>query len=401
MGMHYENLDETTHRFILASALDDHHPKSVMRPMSREGILHSPSQFRAFLDHAPIGIAIAQCENYCFVLVNRMFCKMMGYSEEELLTLNCSEITFPEDLLVEEPLSEALIAGKIDSYELEKRFVRRDGSVFWGHLTAAAVRDDAGRLLYVQGMVLNIDERRRHQDLQSEQMAKLEQLQQLKDDFLSTVSHELRTPLTNMRLALHLLEQPSLQKRETIYMELLKRECKRELDLVNDLLDLQRSETGTVEPQWCDLCLQPYLTELLARFVCRLEEQSQQLRLDLPDTLLTVRTDRTWLERSIAELLTNACKYTPPEAVIAVRLTCLENRVQIIVGNNGPQIPAEALPRLFEKFYRVPGSDLRCKSGTGLGLALVHNLLERMGGTISVVSHSDWTEFTITLPRAD
>ncbi|MBC7880247.1 MAG: PAS domain S-box protein [Anaerolineae bacterium] len=403
MGVHYENLDDRLRGFVLTESVSGHpYTKSVAQPLSKAGILHSPEQFRAFLEHAPIGIAIAQCDDFCFVLVNRTFCQLVGYSEAELLTLNCQDITHPEDLSTEQPLAEALINGDIDTYQLDKRFLRADGSYFWGHLTTAAVRDERGRLLYVSGMVLDITERRHHQELLSAQMAELERLQQLKDDFLSAVSHELRTPLTNMRLALHMLDQPGSNKNQSTYMELLKHECKRELELVNDLLDLQRLESCGIEPQWCNLSLQQCLNKIAGGFVSRLEAQNQRLSIELPADLPLVRVDRAWLERIIAELLTNACKYAPPGSLIAVRILRRSNhQVQIAVGNDGPTIADESLPYLFDKFYRVPKEDLQFKSGTGLGLALVRGMVERMGGTICVESHSNWTEFTVTLPMAN
>ncbi len=373
----------------------------VVQPLLRQGLLLSPSQFRSFLDHAPLGIAVAQCSNHCFVLVNRTFCSMLGYSEAELLALNCYAISHPEDLPAEQSLAEALIAGDTDSYQLDKRFVRADGSCFWAHLTAAGVRDSAGQLLYILAMVLDITERRRHQDLLASQMAELERLHLLKDDFLSTVSHELRTPLTNMRLALHMLEQPGPDQRQTVYMELLKRECEREVELVNNLLDLQRCEASVVEPEWCKLNLPQCLAGLLAGFTSRFEAQGQRLGVEIPADLPLLRTDRAWLERIVAELLTNACKYAPPGARIVVGLSRGEGKVLLTVGNDGPPIPAEALPHLFEKFYRVAGGDARGKGGTGLGLALVRSLLERMGGTIAVCSAGNWTEFTVALPTVD
>ncbi len=370
----------------------------VIQPMLRQGLLLGPAQFRAFLDNAPIGIIVADCSNHHLVLANRTFCNMIGYSEAELSALTCPALTYPKDLPAEQSFTTALIAGDIDSYQLDKRYVRDDGSFFWGSLTASAVRDGAGQLLYVLGMVHDITEHRRQQDLLAIQTTELKHLRQIKDDFLSAVSCELRTPLTNMRLAVHMLEQPGANQRQAAYIALLKQECDREVELVNNLLDLQRSEANAVEPRWCELSLPQCVTGLLADFTSRLEAEGQRLSVEMPADLPPLRTDRAWLERIVTELLTNASKYAPLGARIVVRLSRVEGQILLAVGNGGPPIPAEALPHLFEKFYRVPGGDLRGKGGTGLGLAVARRLLERMGGTIAVRSSGSWTEFTVALP---
>lgn len=246
------------------------------------------------------------------------------------------------------------------------------------------------------------------------QVKELERLNQLKDDFLSTVSHELRTPVTSMRVALQLLgvtlnqelglneelqKAKSSQNRVARYYQVLKEECEREISLINDLLDLQRLDGGNhpITPQRINL--PSWLAGIVNGFHERAQSREQQLQIQLPETLPQIVSDQASLERVFAELLNNACKYTPPGETITVSaMAGSEDQIQIIVANSGVEIPATELPRIFDKFYRVPSSDPWKQGGTGLGLALVQKLLWHIGGQIEVVSESSVTAFKVILP---
>jgi len=232
----------------------------------------------------------------------------------------------------------------------------------------------------------------------AEQVQELRRLSQLKDDFLSTVSHELRAPMTNIQMAIKLLEISKSPESAAQYLKILQTECDREVELINDLLDLQRLEAGaqtfTAEP----IHLTDWLPSIIEGFYERAEAQQQILQLELPAHLPTLLGDRAGLERVIVELVNNACKYTPPHEHIKVSATSTATDLQLIVCNSGVEIPSAEMSRIFEKFYRVPQSDPWKRGGTGLGLALVKKLVECMGGSIAVSSCTGETAFTISLP---
>lgn len=246
------------------------------------------------------------------------------------------------------------------------------------------------------------------------QVKELERLNQLKDDFLSTVSHELRTPVTSMRVALQLLgvtlnqelqlntelQKPkSSQNRVARYYQVLKEECEREISLINDLLDLQRLDGGNhpITPQRINL--QSWLQGIANSFSERAQSREQHLAVELSDTLPQIVSDQASLERVFAELLNNACKYTPPGETITVSASCADHDyIKVVIANSGVEIPPAELPRIFDKFYRVPSSDPWKQGGTGLGLALVQKLLWHIGGHIEVTSQSSLTAFEILLP---
>jgi signal transduction histidine kinase len=235
------------------------------------------------------------------------------------------------------------------------------------------------------------------------QVEALEQLHQMKDDFLSTVSHELRSPMTNIKMAIQMVKLRLHQQqihgdRLTQYLQILETSCNQELALINDLLDLQRLEAGMQSLELESIDLNYWLPSIAEPFEARAREQNQQLTLDLALNLPTITTDVASFKRIVMELLHNACKYTPPHEQIIVTAQIRNTILHIQVCNSGVELPPEELPRLFEKFYRVTGSDRWKHGGTGLGLTLAKRLVEHLHGSIGVESATGWTCFTVDLP---
>jgi signal transduction histidine kinase/CheY-like chemotaxis protein len=245
------------------------------------------------------------------------------------------------------------------------------------------------------------------------QVRELEKLNQLKDDFLSTVSHELRTPLANIRLAIQMLEHTLLKGRESgsrgdhsngnhvkamAYLRILHDECEREISLVNDLLDLQRFEAGRYVLGLTAIELATWLPPVVEPFQTRSASRQQILTLQIDVDLPMLMTDPQCLKRIVAELLHNACKYTPPGGTIVLEAACSAQQLHLRISNSGVEIPIQELSRIFDKFYRVPSGDPWKQGGTGLGLALVKRLVEHLQGTIAVESSNGRTCFTVQLP---
>ncbi|MEB3214065.1 MAG: GAF domain-containing protein [Leptolyngbyaceae bacterium] len=248
-----------------------------------------------------------------------------------------------------------------------------------------------------------------------QQVKVLEQLHRLKDDFLSTVSHELRSPITNIKMALQMLDMSLAQVKpildsspkhqsETItqrldqYLNILKIECNREISLVNDLLDLQRLESGHQELDLAPVDLDCLVLTVAESFQERASSRQQHLTLSISKPLPPILSNADALNRILSELLNNACKYTPPDKEILLTVKPIEHYLEIQIKNFGAEIPPNSLPYIFEKFYRAPNTDRWQQGGTGLGLALVQELVKHLGGTIHVHSEKAFTLFIVQLP---
>jgi PAS domain S-box-containing protein len=275
------------------------------------------------------------------------------------------------------------------------------------------------------------------------QVEDLARLNRMKDDFLSTVSHELRTPMSNIKLATEMLEimlfqsnrptalaqqengmiqrttdeqarsaavsgiTPTTLQKVNRYFQILKDECQREISLINDLLDLSRLDAGTEPLILTSIDLALWIHHFAEPFRERVCRQQQELTLNLPTTLPLLTTDLSYLERALAELLNNACKYTPPGETITLSAGMVEDGTKHIdespclylcVSNSGVEIPEQERDRIFDKFYRIPHSDPWKHGGTGLGLALVKKIVEHLGAKIRVDSTAGETTFTIEFP---
>lgn len=244
------------------------------------------------------------------------------------------------------------------------------------------------------------------------QVTALEKLNQLKDDFLSTVSHELRSPVSNMRMAIQMLQLTVERHQQAAgaasnpaipadqierYLQILQYECKREIELINDLLDLQRLEAGERRLSPSEIALPSWLLHLAQTFQARAQNRQQQFEINIAADLPVIVSDAASLERIVVELLTNACKYTPPGETITFTARRELAAINIQVCNFGTEIPAAELPHIFDKFYRIPHADPWKQGGTGLGLALVKKLTEHLDGKLQVKSAAGQTCFSVTI----
>ncbi|MBD1905744.1 ATP-binding protein [Funiculus sociatus GB2-A5] len=241
------------------------------------------------------------------------------------------------------------------------------------------------------------------------QVEELKSLHQLKDDFLSTVSHELRTPISNIKLAIRMLKLAPTPERHKQYLDILEAECAREANLINDLLDLQRLEANRYPVFVESIILQDYIPSIIKPFLSRIQERQQVFNIDLQPDILPIMSSPDSLGRLLAELLNNACKYTPSNGEIRFNIkqdidlynpqhTASTTSFEV---SNQAEIPTTEIPHIFDKFYRVPNADPWKQGGTGLGLALVKKLVEQLGGEIRVESGEGWTSFTILLENIE
>ena len=237
------------------------------------------------------------------------------------------------------------------------------------------------------------------------QVEELARLNLLKDDFLKTISHELRTPMSSILLAAETLE--TLLEREigdkksatfTKVLDIFRSACDRQNNLVNDLLTLCYIDANkaTMRTQWIDLSI--WLPQIIEPFVKRIERQQQTLKIDLPADLPQFKSDVSTIERILTELLNNACKYTPMDETICFTARTVDDRICLNVSNTGIEISSLEQERVFDKFYRIPNRDPWRFGGTGIGLALVKNLSELLGGNVYLTSDLGITSFTLELP---
>lgn len=250
-------------------------------------------------------------------------------------------------------------------------------------------------------------------DVSSMSPVELVDLNRLKDEFLACVSHELRSPLTALLGLSQLLQDPvigTLNDRQRRYVQLIHRSGKQLINIVNDILDLTRMETGEIE-------LHPMLVSV--PIVCQQALEQAQHRIPNPENvgaaadprqlpsfklevdpdLETLIADPTRLQQILRHLLSNALKFTPPEGQVGLRVARWEGWVSFTVWDTGIGIPAEKQHLIFQKFQQLEHPLTRQFEGTGLGLVLTQRLARLQGGDITFTSREGkGSEFTLLVP---
>ncbi len=227
----------------------------------------------------------------------------------------------------------------------------------------------------------------------------LAELDRAKTAFFGNVSHEFRTPLTLLLGPLEtLLADRTLGAEARERLHQMQRNALRLLRLVNTLLDFSRMEAGRYSARFAPTDLARYTADLASAFRSALEKAGLAFAVDCPPLPAPIYVDRSMWEKVVMNLLSNALKFTF-EGGVSVRLAPVEGGARLTVKDTGTGIPRSELSKLFQRFHRVEGARSRSHEGTGIGLALTHELVKQHGGEIRVASEEGkGTEFTVTLP---
>ncbi|MPS31466.1 MULTISPECIES: response regulator [unclassified Salinivibrio] len=254
-------------------------------------------------------------------------------------------------------------------------YIHKQGHYIPVTLTVTAIYDDRQTITGFLGIAQDITERKRHE--------------QMKNEFISTVSHELRTPLTSVSGALSLVRSGRLgeipDKAQKI-LDTAHRNSERLTLLINDLLDIEKIAAGQL---YFDMHVQPIdsiLEQCLEENKAYGAERQVDIILNSETADVEVRVDKQRLKQVMANLISNAIKFSPDGASVVIDSTVNEKQVIVSVTDQGCGIAEDFRPKLFEKFAQADSTDTRQKGGTGLGLAITRELIENMSGTINVES---------------
>ncbi|KRW61300.1 PAS domain S-box protein [Pseudomonas sp. TTU2014-080ASC] len=277
--------------------------------------------------------------------------------------------------------------------EIELTAKRRNGETFTVELAISQISHQGSRRFIA--VIRDIEERKR--------------IERMKSEFVSTVSHELRTPLTAISGSLGLINGGALGEIPSGMEQMLKiaHDNSQRLNLlINDLLDMEKLVAGKMEFNLQHQQLWPLLEEAIDQN--QPYAQTYQVRLTLlpPTTQAQVLVDKLRLAQVLANLLSNAAKFSPPQQVVELSTEQRGNRIRVSIRDHGTGIPEKFRNRIFSKFSQADATDTRQKGGTGLGLAICKEIIERMGGEIGFDSTPDqgstfWFELKTSDPSTD
>jgi two-component system phosphate regulon sensor histidine kinase PhoR len=228
-------------------------------------------------------------------------------------------------------------------------------------------------------------------------ITEMKNVEKIKKDFVVNVSHELRTPLTAIKGFVETLEE-SVEDENRNFVEIIKRNTDRLINIVEDLLVLSELEEKGTTLELEELQLKEMVERILKIFEPRMKEKGLGLELHVKGSAPRIMADAFKLEQALINLIDNAVKYTE-KGTIAISLRYQDSQVMIEIKDTGIGIPEEHIPRLFERFYVVDKSRSKRLGGTGLGLSIVKHIVLLHNGTLQVKSlPSQGTTFSISLP---
>jgi PAS domain S-box-containing protein len=336
--------------------------------------------------------------------------KMLGYSQNEWLSIPnfWLQIVHPEDRARAAAEATAIFAsGKGGSSRF--RWMHKDGHEVWVEAQSIVVSDETGPI-GLRGVTMDIKpavrseiERGELLERESNARAAAEEASRLKEEFLATVSHELRTPLNAVVGWSRLLRSGQLdQAGAERAIEIIERNALMQKQIVEDLLDVSRIVTGKlrINTQPVDLLLVIHAAIDAIRPAAEAKEIELRTHFAAPGVI--VRADVERLQQVFWNLLANAVKFTPARGTVAVYLRQDDSMAEVRIEDSGPGVPAEFLPRIFERFSQADGSSTRKHGGLGLGLAIVRHLIELHGGTVSARNRDEngGAVLTVSLPAS-
>ncbi|CAN5430754.1 hypothetical protein BH09PSE5_BH09PSE5_14730 [soil metagenome] len=370
------------------------------REHTEAALRDSEQRFRNIFNNVPIGVVYTDLQGQV-KQCNPKFCSLVGYGAETLASMAALDFTHPEDRAQEVMLTERLVSGDIPSYRLRKRYLAKDGRTLNVQSVVSLLRDAEGMPHRIVAVVEDITE---HLRLQDAEMAResAEAANQAKSEFLSRMSHELRTPLNAMlgfAQLLELDERQPLPPNQRRWARQIKQAGWHLLDMINDVLDLSRIESGTLKLQTEVLDV----TELLTAAVALVEPQAQSRGIKIsreiaPGTSAALG-DGTRVKQILTNLLSNAVKYNIDGGRIHIATRIADGgNLDIAITDTGLGMTPQQMRCLFEPFNRL-GRERSSQEGTGIGLVISQRLAEMMGGGLQARStEGAGSSFIVTLP---
>ena len=334
--------------------------------------------------------------------------KMLGYSVDEWLSTPNFWLSIVHSDDRERAAAEAAAIFASGKGGVSRfRWMHRDGHEVWVEAQSIVVCD-ASRPIGMRGVTMDISaavraeiERADLLERESQARRQAEEASRLKEEFLATVSHELRTPLNAVVGWSRLLSSGQLDADGMTHaVEVIERNAMAQRQIIEDLLDVSRIVAGKlrINTQPVDLLLVIHSAIDAVRPAAEAKEINISTHVEAPDSI--VRADSERLQQVFWNLLANAVKFTPPDGVVDVYIQRNDSLAEVRIEDNGPGVPPDFLPHIFERFSQADGSSTRKHGGLGLGLAIVRHLVELHGGTVSAANRGEQggTILTVRLP---
>jgi two-component system sensor histidine kinase/response regulator len=348
--------------------------------------------------HAPLGI-VRVGTDMRIIDVNPRMAALMRVESRQLIGMPVAAFLDHTEFTRVFELFQPLWNGAVDSIESDSRAVRGDRSSAWLHWSATAVRNAAGRIEYFLAMYEDTDAQHAANEAATAHLAGIERLNQLKSEFITLVSHEFRTGLVGIQGFSEMIRDSEDLAREDIkaFAADINKDAQRLNRMINDMLDLDRIEAGRLTLRMESVDINVVLEEAVER--ARASSEHHVINVNLDPTRPMTHCDSDRVAQIIANLLTNAIKYSPDGGEILVSSRAIEGFVEVSIRDHGVGIAPEFAKRLFSRYERYEKTSGKI-IGTGLGLAIARQIVELHGGRIWVdTTVGSGSDFRFTIPR--
>jgi len=381
------------------------------RKMLENQIRENEKRFRGYFENSQVGMAITS-PTAGWVEVNGQLQKMLGYTLKELRGMTWSELTHPDDLEADMEQFDRILAGEIDQYSLDKRFIKKGGEIVYTNLAVSSVRNEAGDILSILASFVDITDRKLLEDEQKSRLDDLNETQtamlnmmddlddekqnaeaatQAKSDFLANMSHEIRTPMNAIMGLTNLCLQTDLSSKQADYLTKVYSSSHALLGIINDILDFSKIEAGKLEIENIDFYLDDVLDNVTNLVALKAQDNGLEFLLKtspkVPNGLVG---DPLRLGQILVNLANNAVKFTQAGEIVILSELLEEKEgnltLRFTVQDSGIGLTPEQIDKLFQAFSQADTSTTRKFGGTGLGLTISKRLVEMMGGQIWVES---------------
>ncbi|HEV7509780.1 MAG TPA: response regulator [Thermoanaerobaculia bacterium] len=336
-----------------------------------------------FFDMSLEMLCIAGADGY-FKQLNQAWELTLGWTVEELMARPFTEFVHPDDRVATTGQRQRLSQGGL-TVDFENRYLAKDGTYRWLSWSSAPAPEQG--LIYA--VARDVEERKR--------------IERMKNDFVSMVSHELRTPLTSIRGSLGLIAggvAGELPPKAHSLVEIAAKNCERLVRLINDILDIEKIESGRMSFRFSAVELRPLVEQAVESNRAFAGGYEVELRVAGMAGEAQVLADPDRLLQVITNLISNAVKFSPHSGVVEVTVERAAGGLRVSVTDHGSGIPPEFRSRIFERFAQADSSSTRAKEGTGLGLSISRAIVERHHGQIGFTSEPGVaTAFYFDLPE--
>jgi len=354
--------------------------------------------FGKIFDESQIGILMVYADLHVMES-NNAFCNMSGYSKKELKRLNFKDIIHPDNQLGDVESLNRIMTGEIAVYKTEGRFIRKDQKVFWGTVTHSSIHNKKGQLLCCVSLIENITERKLAEEELKESEAKLKEQNAIKDKFFSIIAHDLKSPFNSILGFSDILKEEVKQlDTSTIedYASMINTSAHQTYNLLEELLNWSRLQQGQMPFNPTNIVLREVVKEVVAL----LAENANQKNIALINHIsgdLIVKADENMLKTMIRNLVSNAIKFTSTGGKVELQASEGKENIEVSASDNGTGLKQEELEQIFKMGYTTYGTSN--EKGTGLGLFLCKEFVEKHGGKIWAESEfGKGSTFKFTLP---